>query len=285
MADIQAIDVMRWSASSSFDAVFYRPLFTSWISFGVFCVLLCQKSEVVFSSPMMQLGNTNIKPKLNNLASAVGRQKYAVCGPLSTDVHSSALLADVVLEGRVHRKLYPLCRGRPRLVKTAYYNISVRVGRHVWKGADLISIGGQIAKKLLIGTFALNSLVGLHHQVALSENVTTQGKLNASYLRRCHGNACVSDRTSDPCGAKASSEQFSTDIAASQCVGGDIAASSTYIFFLRNVGHNKYFSISALPVRKSRSAVKAVSRVCKVSQGKTIIFSLAVALSNYDFKT
>lgn len=209
-------------------------------------------------------------PRASASASVVARGRGATtrtCGTPFVDTASSALLADVVLEGRVREKVYrpggseqdqdqPGGAGR--------YNVSIQVRKRIWKGRELVNKGRK-PRKLLLGTFAPprdspaeatddNDDDGNSNRVAVVSRPAAASRGGAG------GSAgVVADGDGDGDGV----------VHLLDCVA-DVSDGATYIFFLRDVGDRKgrYFELSALPVKKTRRDSRIVSKILKKDRGK-----------------
>ncbi|XP_076459530.1 uncharacterized protein LOC143292817 isoform X2 [Babylonia areolata] len=160
-----------------------------------------------------------------------------VCRTEFTDVESSALLAEVVLEGRVREKVFP--KASPA---EGYYNVSVQVRKQVWKGRELINRGKR-ARKLLLGTF-----------LDVSKGDDADGKVVSG---GGGGGGGGGDDEEDEDGGEVSWP-------VTWCAG-QVEDGATYIFFLRTAGDLKgrYFQLSAMPVKKNRRESRRVGKILK----------------------
>ena len=147
-----------------------------------------------------------------------------VCGTPFTDTASSALLADVVLEGRVRQKIFD-SNGPPGVA--ARYNVSIQVRRHIWKGRERVNRGRK-PRKLLIGTFG---------------DVTNDDVVVGDV-----GGGAVG--APDHSGGAARAGSDASRLAESNCVA-DVLDGATYIFFLgRGRGQEREVLYDQCPARQ-----------------------------------
>lgn len=187
-----------------------------------------------------------------------GSGVVTICGTPFVDTASSALLADVVLEGRVREKIKP-----PKDADQpggaggwGRYNVSIQVRKQIWKGRELVNRGKK-PRKLLLGTFAPPRDTPLTAAAALSDNNDDNVVVNPAAGGGAGGSIVGAGGGGDV-------------VNVVDCVA-DVADGATYIFFLRNVGDKKgrYFSISAVPVKKNRRESRIVNKILKKNGGKS----------------
>lgn len=193
------------------------------------------------------------------------------CSTWYPDPESSALLADVVLEGRLREKSFPTDRV-PATPGTGWYNVTVQVRKDILKGGDLVNEGKKVSK-LLIGKFLRRE------NGVVSNEVSVRG-----------GGAAGGDDG----GGAGTGENDMDERDWSDCVM-DLEDGATYIFFLRNVGkeRGKYFEISALPVKKNRRESRLVTKIIKSGGECTLphvsfllssVITIRVSLRQYTFR-
>ncbi|XP_076437488.1 uncharacterized protein LOC143276639 isoform X2 [Babylonia areolata] len=241
----------------------YRPCFLL-LLFCLLCpVLLPAVGASVSVSASRDNGREGRRTPTTTTTTRTTRPEV-VCGTTFTDTASSAVLADVVLEGRVRQKVSSVWGGGGDPVPGVRYNVSIQVRKQVWKGRELVNRGRR-AKKLLLGTF-LTPLPSSAPQDTAAVVLGDSGDRSV-----------VADNIVAVAGVGGEEEEVvgggggggGVVVGGSGCVA-DVKEGATYIFFLRDVGHRKgrYFEISAVPVKKNRRLSRIVSRILKPNAAK-----------------
>ncbi|XP_070186964.1 pro-neuregulin-1, membrane-bound isoform-like isoform X1 [Littorina saxatilis] len=196
-------------------------------------------------------------PVISASAGASGGGRKEICGTTFLDSASSALLADVVLEGRVRQKM-PSSGDGGQGGGSGRYNATIQVRKHAWKGKELVNQGRK-ARKLLIGVFQDDPSA----TASPPEDVTVasdSGAVNGAGGGRRRGRRRGRRGAGDDDGGG----DVDVDVTVVNCVG-KLEDGATYIFFLKDVGDKKgrYFRISALPIKKSKKDARTINRILK----------------------
>ena len=209
-------------------------------------------------------------PRVSASASVTGGSgAMTSCGTPFVDTASSALLADVVLEGRVREKVYP--PGQPGGPGSGRYNVSIQVRKQMWKGRELVNKGKR-PRKLLLGIFTSPQDSPLVTAAALSDNNNNIDDVDSDDTNVVvNPAAAVGGTGGSSVGGVDGGDDDDGDVRLVDCVA-DVADGATYIFFLRDVGDKKgrYFEISAVPVKKNRRVSRIVSKILKNNGGKSV---------------